>query len=51
LRFIEGWQNDEVASALEKPVGAIRALQFRALNTLRRLLLLEEKESVYEPQK
>jgi RNA polymerase sigma-70 factor, ECF subfamily len=49
LRFIEGWENDEVASALEKPVGAIRALQFRALNTLRRLLLREEKEGVYEP--
>ena len=51
LRFIEGWQNDDVALALEKPVGAIRALQFRALNTLRRLLLLEEKEGVYERQK
>jgi RNA polymerase sigma-70 factor, ECF subfamily len=43
LRFIEGWQNDEVALAMQKPVGAIRALQFRALNMLRRLLLLEEK--------
>ena len=51
LRFIEGWQNDEVALALEKPVGAIRALQFRALNTLRRLLLKVEKEGVYEPAK
>ena len=51
LRFIEGWENDEVASALEKPVGAIRALQFRALNTLRRLLLRGEKEGVYEPER
>lgn len=51
LRFLEGWENGEVASALEKPVGAIRALQFRALNTLRRLLLREEKEGVYEPEK
>jgi RNA polymerase sigma-70 factor (ECF subfamily) len=51
LRFIEGWENEEVAVALEKPVGAIRALQFRALNTLRRLLLREEKEGVYESKK
>ena len=48
LRFIEGWENDEVATALEKPVGAIKALQFRALNTLRRLLLGEEKEGAHE---
>ncbi len=51
LRFIEGWENEAVATALDKPVGAIRALQFRALNTLRRLLLREEKEGIYEPKK
>jgi len=51
LRFIEGLENDEVASVLEKPVGAIKALQFRALNTLRRLLTGEKKEGVYEPEK
>jgi RNA polymerase sigma-70 factor, ECF subfamily len=48
LRFLEGWGNEEVAMALQKPVGAIKALQHRALNTLRKLLLLEEKEAVYE---
>jgi RNA polymerase sigma-70 factor (ECF subfamily) len=51
LRFLEGWENDEVAAALEKPVGAIKALQFRALNTLRRILLGEEKEGAYEHKK
>ena len=51
LRFIEGFEKDEVASVMEKPTGAIRALQFRALNTLRRLLLREEKESMYEHEK
>jgi RNA polymerase sigma-70 factor (ECF subfamily) len=51
LRFIEGWENEEVASALQKPVGTIRALQFRALNSLRRLLPREEKEGVCEPEK
>lgn len=47
LRFIEGWENQEVAAALEKPVGAIKALQHRALNTLRRLLVQDEKEKNY----
>ena len=50
LRFIEGWNNEEVAAALERPVGTIKALQHRAVNTLRRLLLRKE-ESVYESQK
>jgi len=39
LRFIEGWENEEVAAAMQKPVGAVKALQHRALDTLRRLLL------------
>ena len=51
LRFIEGWENEEVAMALGKPAGAIRALQFRALNTLRRLLLCGKKEGIYEHEK
>jgi RNA polymerase sigma-70 factor (ECF subfamily) len=50
LRFIEGWENEEIAWTLGKPVGAIRALQFRALNTLRRFFTREEKEGNYEPQ-
>jgi RNA polymerase sigma-70 factor, ECF subfamily len=50
LRFIEGWENEEVASALKKPIGAIKALQHRAIQTLRRLLLREEKEGAYEPR-
>jgi RNA polymerase sigma-70 factor (ECF subfamily) len=47
LRFLEGWENEEVSSALQKPVGAIRALQHRALSTLRKLLVREEKEIDY----
>lgn len=50
LRFLEGWENEEVAKALEKPVGAIKALQHRALNALRKSLLQEEIEGIYEPQ-
>jgi len=42
LRFLEGWSHEEVAVVLKKPVGAIRALQLRALNRLRELLLVDE---------
>jgi RNA polymerase sigma-70 factor (ECF subfamily) len=43
LRFIEGWENSEVASALGKPLGAVKALQHRALDSLKEMLLPEEK--------
>jgi len=51
LRFIEGWENDEIGKVLGKPIGAIKALQYRAIRTLRKLLLHDEKESSYEFQK
>jgi RNA polymerase sigma-70 factor, ECF subfamily len=51
LRFLEGWDYDEIVLAMEKPAGTIRALQFRALNTLRRLLFQEEKERNYESER
>ncbi len=38
LKFLEGWSNAEIAEALEKPVGAVKALQHRALARLRQLL-------------
>lgn len=42
LKFLEGWDNSAIAAALEKPVGAIKALQHRGLETLRRMLAAEE---------
>ncbi len=42
LRFLEGWTLAEVAEALDKPVGAVKALQHRALAALRRLLEREK---------
>ena len=44
LKFLEEWENEEIAQVLGKPVGAIKALQHRALNTLRRLLARDNKE-------
>ncbi|MEM7531439.1 MAG: RNA polymerase sigma factor [Chloroflexota bacterium] len=39
LKYLEGWKNKEIAEAIEKPVGAVKSLQHRALNALRRILL------------
>jgi RNA polymerase sigma-70 factor (ECF subfamily) len=47
LRFLEGWEHQEIAAALQKPAGAIRALQHRAIHTLKGLLLKEEKGVEY----
>jgi RNA polymerase sigma-70 factor, ECF subfamily len=38
LKFVEGWSNDQVSVALRKPIGAIKSLQHRALESLRRAL-------------
>ncbi|NMB89465.1 MAG: sigma-70 family RNA polymerase sigma factor [Chloroflexi bacterium] len=46
LKYLEGWENESVARALEKPVGSIKSLQHRALEALRRMLL-PHKEEMY----
>jgi RNA polymerase sigma-70 factor (ECF subfamily) len=38
LKFIEGLDNDQIARIMDKREGAIRALQMRALLSLRRVL-------------
>ena len=38
LKYIEEWENEQVAAALGKPVGAVKSLQHRALTMLRRVL-------------
>lgn len=43
LRFYEGWENERIAAALQKQVGAVKGLQFRAVAALKRLLLEEEE--------
>jgi RNA polymerase sigma-70 factor (ECF subfamily) len=44
LKFFEGLDNEEVALALGKPAGAVKSLQHRALEALRRLLAGELAE-------
>lgn len=44
LRFVEGWETEEVAKVLQKTVGAVKALQHRALAALRRILLHDQKD-------
>jgi RNA polymerase sigma-70 factor (ECF subfamily) len=48
LVFIEGWRKAEVAAVLGKPVGAIKSLQYRALNSLRRILGITNNEAKHE---
>lgn len=44
LKYYEGWENAEVAAMLNKPVGAIKSLQHRALAALKRILVDEDDE-------
>jgi RNA polymerase sigma-70 factor (ECF subfamily) len=46
LKFLEDWQNEEIAQALGKPVGAIKALQHRAIAALRRILIQSGEENL-----
>jgi len=41
LKFIEGMDNEQIAASMDKREGAIRALQMRALMSLRRVLELQ----------
>lgn len=43
LRFLEEWTHEEIAEALGKPLGAVKALQHRAIASLQRLLIAEEE--------
>lgn len=42
LKYIHGLSNEEISKVVCKPVGAVKALQFRGLEALRRLM--HEKE-------
>ena len=42
LKFFEEWENEEIARALNKPIGAVKSLQHRALAHLQKILLDDE---------
>jgi RNA polymerase sigma-70 factor (ECF subfamily) len=42
LRFLESWSHDEVAQVLGKSADATRSMQYRALGTLRSILMEED---------
>jgi RNA polymerase sigma-70 factor (ECF subfamily) len=44
LRFLEDWSHAEIAEVLGKTTEATRALQYRALITLRRILVGQDSE-------
>jgi len=43
LKFLEDWGNEEIAHALGKSVGSVKALQHRALASLQRVLIREDR--------
>lgn len=42
LKYLEDWDNKDIAEAVNKQVGAVKALEHRALRSMRRLLMKEE---------
>ncbi len=42
LKYLDGWENDEIARSIKKPVGAVKSLQHRALASLQRILQKED---------
>jgi len=38
LKYLEDWENEAIARTLNKPVGAVKALQHRGLEALRRIM-------------
>jgi RNA polymerase sigma-70 factor (ECF subfamily) len=43
LRFLEGWSSQEIAKAMNKSLGAIKALQHRGLAALKRILIDQDQ--------
>ncbi len=42
LKYLEDWENKDIAAAVDKQIGAVKALQHRALRSMRRILMKEE---------
>ena len=46
LKYLEDWENESIARSMNKPVSAVKALQHRGLEALRRMLVREEEDFV-----
>lgn len=46
LKYLEDWETEAIAHTLNKPTGAVKALQHRALEALRRIMSRYEDVSV-----
>ena len=46
LKFLEDWENEAIARSMNKPLGAVKALQHRGLEALRRILNRNEDDHV-----
>lgn len=46
LKYLEDWKNESIAQTLNKPVGAVKALQHRALEALHRIMTRYEDINV-----
>jgi RNA polymerase sigma-70 factor, ECF subfamily len=44
LKYLEDWENESIARSMNKPVSAVKALQHRGLEALRRMLGREEED-------
>lgn len=46
LKYLEEWEIESIAQALDKPVGAVKALQHRGLEALRRIMSRYEESNL-----
>ncbi len=46
LKYLEDWKNESIAQSMNKPVGAVKALQHRGLEALHRILSRYEDTNV-----
>jgi RNA polymerase sigma-70 factor, ECF subfamily len=46
LKYLEDWGNESIANSMNKPVGAVKALQHRGLDALHRIL--GQYEEIYD---
>ncbi len=46
LKYLEDWENEAIAAVFNRPVGAVKALQHRGIEALRRIMNRQEESKV-----